>query len=230
MATNPHGASALQTAIQGGKVTDRQAQTALGKAVDKIAGLTRRAKENKEVMVETGTMVLHTAETQGSLFLASMAEGYLGPDKLKVGTVDLRAPIGLLAQGYGIYETMSGRKGGGHALALGNGVLGSWLASVAVNAGRLLAEKRAPAPPLTVVPTVQGQRALPGLLPDPGVAGPVREVLLTPADDDAYVEGRRRRGRVRRRLAPAARRAARFVRAELDEDDNEDLADEPSED
>ena len=36
-------------------------------------------------MVETGTMVVHTAETQGSLFLASMAEGYLGEDKLKIG-------------------------------------------------------------------------------------------------------------------------------------------------
>ena len=38
---------------------------------------------------------------------------------------------------------MSGKASGGHALAIGNGVLGSWLASVATNAGRTLAEKRA---------------------------------------------------------------------------------------
>jgi hypothetical protein len=36
--------------------------------------------------METGTLVLHTAETQGSLFLSSMAEGYLGEEKLKLGS------------------------------------------------------------------------------------------------------------------------------------------------
>ena len=83
------GSTALAAAINGGKVSDKQAQSALGQAVDKITGLTKRAKEGKEVMVETGTMVLHTAETQGSLFLSSMAEGYFEEpavkDKLRRG-------------------------------------------------------------------------------------------------------------------------------------------------
>lgn len=226
------GTTALQTVMQGGKVSEKQAQSALGQAVDKITGLTKRAKEGKEVMVETGTMVLHTAETQGSLFLSSMAEGYFGSDKLKIGSVDIRAPLGLLAQGYGIYETMSGRKGGGHALALGNGVMGSWLASVAMNAGRVLAEKRhasaqpqgnpAPAPVVTVTPAMQGQRALPGpnLLPEPSVNGPVREVLLTPAAEGEEL-GRRRRRRGGQGQ-PVRRVANRFVRAELERDDEYD--------
>jgi hypothetical protein len=38
--------------------------------------------------IETGTVVLHTAEAQGSLFLASLAEGLRGR---KVRPVDLRA-------------------------------------------------------------------------------------------------------------------------------------------
>ena len=169
--------TALGKAMKGDKVTDKQAQGALGQAVDKIANLTKRAQKSKEAMAATGAMVVHTAETQGSLFLASMAEGYFGTDKLKIGSVDLRAPVGLLAQGYGLYEAMSGKGGGGHALALGNGVMGSWLASVAVQAGRTLAEKRAgggqaqgqatqaqpqvSAAPV-VTPAIQGPALIPG--------------------------------------------------------------------
>jgi hypothetical protein len=204
--------SPLQTAIKGGPVTDRQAKSALGDAVKRIASLSRRAKASKEAMLETGTMVVHTAETQGSLFLASMAEGYLGPDKLKIGNVDVRAPLGLAAQGYGLYEAMTGGKAGGHALAIGNGVLGSFLASVAIKAGQTLAEKRAkPAPPEPIPqPTlIQGPaNLLPAapLMPEPELQGPMREVLLTPEADD--IEGwppprrRRRRRPFRRRRRP----------------------------
>ena len=227
--------TALQTAIQGGKVSDKAAQSALGQAVGRIANLTKKANTSKEAMMETGTLVLHTAETQGSLFLASMAEGYLGEEKLKVGSVDLRAPVGLLAQGYGLYQTMTGQKGAGaHVLAIGTGVMGSWLASVARNAGQTLAEKRngttqpqQPAQPAYVPPPVRLQGQHQYLLPEPALAGPVREVILTP-DPDEVGRGRHPvRQAVRRGLQQGARRAAgRFVRAELndDEDDAPDAA------
>jgi hypothetical protein len=193
--------TALQTAMQGGKVSDKAARSALGDAVSRISNLTKRANTSKEAMMETGTLVLHTAETQGSLFLASLAEGYLGEEKLKVGPVDLRAPVALLAQGYGLYQTITGQKGAGqHVLALGNGVMGSWLANVGRNAGRTLAERRStpnpgattttttstPTPgPVIPAPVVvmQGAPALPPppLVPSwPETAGPMREVLLTP--------------------------------------------------
>ena len=216
------GQTALSTAMKGGKVTERQAQSALGQAVTKIANLTKKAETSKEAMLETGSLVLHTAETQGSLFLASMAEGYFGEDKMKVGAVDLRAPVGLLAQGYGLYQTMQGQRGAGaHVLALGNGVMGSWLATVARNAGRTLAEKRggtaqpgvSPAVPQpSVVPAIQG----PTWVPEPALQGAFREVLLTPepvvvpataggGDDDFEGPSRRR-----------PRRKSRFVRADHD--------------
>ncbi len=197
--------SALQKAIKGDKVTDRQAQGALSQAVDKITNLSKRATRSKEAMAETGAMVIHTAETQGSLFLASMAEGYLGSEKMKVGSVDLRAPVGLLAQGYGLYEAMSGKgAAAGHALALGNGVMGSWLASVAVSAGRTLAEKRdggastalgLPAPVTLTPSAVQGLLPPPDPFAEPDLRGPLREVLLTPEgslEGDDF-EGPRRR-------------------------------------
>ena len=197
--------TALRAALKGDKVPDRQTKSALGAAVNKIASLSRRAQRSKEAMAETGSAVIHTAETTGSLFLASLAEGYFGVDKLKLGSVDLRAPAGVAAVGFGLYETMSGKASGGHALAIGNGVLGSWLASVATNAGRTLAEKRAtppPSPALTLIPAIQG----PGALPQPELQGPMREVLLTPEAEEG-LEGwpplprpRRRRRRRRRRF------------------------------
>ncbi len=233
--------TALQTAMQGGKVSDKAAHSALGQAVDRIANLTKRANQSKETMMETGTLVLHVAETQGSLFLSSMAEGYWGEDKMKLGSVDLRAPVGLVAQGYGLYQTMSGqRAGGAHMLAIGNGVMGSWLASVARNAGRTLAEKRqgaaapaaVPAAPAVPGPVVlQGAPMLmgPSLLPEPGLAGPMREVLLTPEPVAAGDEelGRRfgpgaRARRRNRRMAHRPHRGGRFVRPAPDEDDGAD--------
>jgi len=191
------GTTALRTAMQGGKVSDRAAQSALSQAVGRIASLTKRANNSKEAMQETGALVLHSVETQGSLFLASMAEGYLGEDKLKVGSVDVRAPVGLLAQGFGLYQAIKGEKGSGaHVLALGNGVVGSWLASVARSAGQTLAEKRG-APPAAVAPQImlQGALPLPGLMPDPSVAGSHREVLLTPESTPEVGRKRRSGGR-----------------------------------
>lgn len=164
--------SALESAMKGEKVPDGKAKGALSQAVGKIANLTRRADRTKEAVAETGAKVIHTAETQGSLFLASLAEGFFGKEKLTIGGVDIRAPIGIAAQGFGLYEAVSG-KGGDHALSLGNGVMGSWLASVGVSAGKTLAEKKnqpsAPAQPAVPSPAMRGE-----------IAGPLREVLLTP--------------------------------------------------
>ena len=245
------GTTALQAAIGGGKVSDKAAQSALGEAVSRIASLTKRAQHSKEAMVETGTVVLHTAETQGALFLASLAEGYLGEDKIKIGAVDLRGPLGLLAQGYGLYQTMTGQKGAGaHVMAVGNGLMGSMLASVARNAGRTLAEKRNPTPPAPA-PMMTAPMPVPvvmqGLLPEPTLSGPMREVLLTPetAGDELGRRGRggRGRGRGRGMRAQMKRRKqqqqddgdeslegdelgrrrgrSRFVRADRDEDESE---------
>jgi hypothetical protein len=200
--------TALQTAMKKGpdKVPDRQAKGALGQAVDKIASLTRRADKTKVAVAETGAKVVHTAETQGTLFLASMAEGYFGGDKLKIGGVDLRGPVAIAAQGYGLYESMSG-KGGGHSLAIGNGLMGSWLASVAVRAGQKLKDGKdaAPAPPTGMQGELPGITPT-GVLPAPphtiDVSGPVREVTLTPAPSAPS------------RITPS--RDGRFVRARTD--------------
>ncbi len=232
----------LEKAMKGDKVSDKQAKTALGQAVKKIANLTKKADGSSLALKETGGAVLSTAETQGSLFLASMAEGYLGPDKIKVGAVDVRAPLAFVGVGWGLYEVMTGKSGGTHALALGNGLLGSWLASVGVQAGKTLAEKKAGGAATTTLPpeptpaSVQGELLPPSqaALPSPSLLGdfgsPMREVLLTPEplgddeDDEPYgrpsSEAHRRHGRgsseVRRprgRPRGGSKKGGRFVRA-----------------
>lgn len=223
----PDNPTALRAAMRGGKVSERQTKSALSAAVSKIAGLTRRAQRSKEAMTETGSAVIHTAEVNGSLFLASLAEGYFGADRLKVGSVDLRAPAGIAAVGFGLYETMSGKSTGGHALAIGNGVLGSWLASVATQAGRTLAEKRASppeAPPaFHLTPAIQGPA-----LPEPELEGPLREVLLTPESESREGPGWLPRRRRRRRGRPMPRR--RFLRRRRRESQDNDDFDQPDPD
>lgn len=196
--------SALASAMKGDKVPDSKAKGALSQAVGKIASLTRRADKTKEAVAETGAKVVHTAETQGSLFLASLAEGFFGKEKLTIGGVDVRAPLGIAAQGFGLYEAVSG-KGGDHALSLGNGLVGSWLASVGVAAGKTLAEKKAqggeqtPAQPQAPAPAVRGE-----------IAGPIREVLLTP-EPATRGEDERRRPQPARAATPNPNN--RFARA-----------------
>ncbi len=223
--------SALSKAVRGEKLTDRQAQSALGDALKRLSSLGKRTEKTKEAVVVTGTMVIHSAETQGTLFLSSMAEGFFGKEKLELGGVDVRAPTAIVTQGYGIYEALTG-KSGGHALAIGNGLMGSWLASVGVSAGKTLRDKRnqpqqqpqgtqqpAQQPAATVTPTMQGNAEVPALpapslIPEPSLHGPLREVLLTPeadADEDEDFEGRRRGGR-RRPSRSGRRRPSRSGR------------------
>jgi len=221
-------AGELEKAIKGEKVSDKQTKTALGQAIKKIAGLSKKADNSNLALKETGGAVLSTAETQGSLFLASMAEGYLGPDKIKVGAVDVRAPLAFVGVGYGLYEVMTGGAGGAHALALGNGLMGSWLASVGVQAGKTLSEKKAEGsgttapPPATaaVQPSVQGELLPPmpvPALPQPSVSGDfgdeLREVVLTPEPEAEEVERRPRRRRRPRRGRRQGKGKGRFVRA-----------------
>ena len=191
--------SPLEKALKGEKLTDRGAQGALSLAVKKITNLSKRADGTKEAVTQTASAVVHTAETQGSLFLASMAEGYFGQNKLKVGGVDVRAPLGLLAQGYGLYEMMSGNGGGGHSLALGNGFMGSWLASVGVNAGQRLAETK---DNKNGEQQAQNGAHAPALTDTPVIQGPLREIVLTP-EPEPMTAGR------------SSHESSRFVRASV---------------
>ena len=130
-------------------------------ALDKLERLKKGGEKVKAAMQTTVKAGIHTAETQGAVFTLSMVEGYFGSEKMAPGGyIDVRAPAAVLALGFGLWESMSGQGDGGHALAIGNGIAASYLASMGVAAGKALAEKRAhdanPAGNSPVAPVVKG--------------------------------------------------------------------------
>lgn len=127
-ASTTRGGSAPKTAAPPPKPTPPD--STLGRVAGRAGNALKRLDTSKLAMRQTGAALIHTGETMATLFVGSMAEGFFGPEKLKLGGMDLRAPTGLATQAYGLYTIMTGEKGGEHALALGNGVTGSWLASV----------------------------------------------------------------------------------------------------
>ena len=151
------------------KLSTNQMKGALAAAANKIGRVEKGAQMVKENIGSTASCAMHATESAGSVFLASMAEGYFGKDKMKVGGIDVRAG-GLLLQAGGLIDMLTGGKhGGAHFVAVGTGVTGSWLASLGQEAGQALAEKRAAKP--QPEPQLQPQLTQ--------TAGPIREVLLT---------------------------------------------------
>lgn len=126
--------------------------------------------------------LLMTAEVQGTVFLGSMAEGYFGEDRMRMGQVDLRGAAGVAVTGWGIYEAMNGRNGS-HQLAFGNGLLATAIGSYGRQAGRIIAEKKAAGP---AAPAPATAPAVPTL------QGPLREIAMSGAPEDELAGPRRR--------------------------------------
>jgi hypothetical protein len=216
--------TALQKALDGQKISDTQAKGALAQAVDKITNLKNRADKTKEAVGDAAEAVVNTLELQGSVFLASMAEGYFGKDKLKPGgVVDVRAPLALGLVGWGVYDAMSGKTGSAsHLISLGNGIGASFLASAGHSAGQAMANK--------MTPTPDASQPVPTPPANPQIHGDdVREIALTPAPEMAGRHNRREQRRQReerlRREERDVQRAEtnRFRRAERAEEAVDDL-------
>ena len=133
--------TALAKAMDGKELSDRQTKGALSEALEKLGREGGKLSKLKENMGNLGDALIYAGETQGTVFVASFAEGYLGEEKMDIGPVDLRLAGGIASAGYGIYNVMTG-KGGEHALAVGNGLISTALSRVGRNAGKALAEKK----------------------------------------------------------------------------------------
>ena len=200
--------NALAKVMNGEKIPDSQAKGALAAAASKLKSMGGRFGRMKELGEHVAEAVIATAETQGTVFAASFAEGYFGEEKMDLGPVDMRLGGGLLVGGYGVYQAMNG-KGGSHALAIGNGLLATGIGRIGRHAGKALAEKKAaPATP----PPAQTPAPSPAAAPAPVAAGVpthaiaaddigeiARMVRMTPGTEGESVEGRRHRRPMRRR-------------------------------
>lgn len=185
--------SALQKAMSSKDVkglSERQVRSALDEAIGKLGRTQKAAKTMKENAGATASHLLHAAEIQGTLFMASMAEGHqiARGKSLQLGPVDARVATGVPLMVWGLVECLRG-KGGGHQLAISNGLIGSAVASLGLQAGQALAEKRSASVATSSV--TDGQTSAPAqltqdgltlqLTPEAPVQG-VREVLLHPSE------------------------------------------------
>ena len=219
--------TALDKAMNGEKVSDGQAKGALAEAVGKLKNFGGRISRTAKLSEAIADAVIATAETQGTVFAASFAEGYFGEEKMDLGPVDMRLGAGLALGGYGLYKTMS-KKGGQHALALGNGLMATGIGRIGRQAGKALAEKKAAGTPPAAsaaapapVPVAASEPAARQIAAD-DIGEIARMVRMTPGTEGEAVEGRR--GQVRRQLRRqgrqeeeeeevSGRRPPRFVRA-----------------
>ena len=188
--------TALSKAMNGEKVSDGQAKGALAEAVGKLKNFGGRISRTAKLSEAIADAVIATAETQGTVFAASFAEGYFGEEKMDLGPIDMRLGAGLALGGYGLYKSMTG-KGSTHALALGNGLLATGIGRIGRHAGKALAEKKnAPAAPPAAaaapaaVPATAGV-ARPQLAAD-DIGEIARMVRMTPGTEGESIEGRRR--------------------------------------
>ena len=103
--------TALSKAMDGKELSDRQTKGALSEALDKLGREGGKLSKLKENMGNLGDALIYAGETQGTVFVASFAEGYLGEEKMDIGPVDLRLAGGIASAGYGIYNVMTGKGG-----------------------------------------------------------------------------------------------------------------------
>lgn len=196
---------------QGGS-TKSPSNSRLTKALNQ---LTQQAEANSAKVTQVEKFVVSSAENLGSNFLASVAEGFYGPDRMKVGPLDIRAGAGLLISFVGVKQSLDGVASASHYLNVGGGILASFAASAGRNTGAALknrAQNTITVKPesVTTNPTMQGVVYFPpqtnGLLPAPGAEG-TRQVLpdlnnlpvmMSPATGDDYPSPSRDRRRDRR--------------------------------
>lgn len=193
----------------------QETEGALMKAVKARIAATTGATNLKERLENTGQQVVHAAEAAGAAMASGVAEGYWGPDKVRVGPIRVDAGLGLLFTGYGFYKSMEGKGEGQHALALGTGFLGAGLAGYGREIGQKLRQKAAV--PAQVVPAAPNPAPNPAPAPAPAAAdtgtpaagddlgAEIRDILLTPEtagpEDRAYRKEERQEARQRRRQA-----------------------------
>ena len=194
------GKSKLALVMNGTTDVKGMSETAAKSALTEAMNRMNRGEKKLAVMREnakvTGEALVHTAEITGTAFLSSMAAGYRGEKGLKVGPVDARlAGVGL--QVWGLYDCLMGN-GGGHQLAIGTGMVTSYIAEKGHIAGAALAEIREDKATAAAASgggdTGQGLQLQMTPISEPEIKGAPREILLDPA-----TEGRRPHRPQRRR-------------------------------
>lgn len=157
-------AEELAKAKAGEKLTEKQTSNALDQALDRLGSLQKATAKGKEMMQRGGTALLNSAEQHGTTLLASMLDGYTADKWTKVGGVPMKLVGGLLIEGIGVYQTMTGHDGS-HAAAFGRGLAAVDIVRIGREAGAKLAKPDKPADGAQTPPA--GTGTTPGATPTP---------------------------------------------------------------
>ncbi len=199
--------NSLKQAAHGG-TPKKKTGGASKKAYDALVGQLTRAKATGKKAKEhaAGAMVegVSILETEATITVASLTEGYFGKERLKIGPVDVRAGLGVAGALGALGLALAGKGGWArHATSVSVGLLGSATASKAVEVGQKWAAEKAS----TTAPAPAAAAPAPAPAPVPAVSGrdhgrgAVREIA-----DHASIPAVH--------LTPEpARRTSRFMRA-----------------
>lgn len=153
------------------ELSETAAKSALGGALTKLEKATAASDLTKENVGAGAKAALLALEGHGTVFLASMVEGYLGEDAMKVGGVDVRFG-GLFIEGAGLVRCFMGKSDGVHLMALGAGLTTTALAGLGRQAGSAWKDSKAEKP--------ADAAATPGPSSIQGEPAQVREIYMTP--------------------------------------------------
>ena len=125
---------------------------ALEQGEKKLSKTQNQLEKSLGALSNTKESLISNGEVVGFAMLSSGLEGYLGPDKLSYGGMDLRTVGGGATALYGVGQLLMGETKGMHFLNAGVGLLLPSLLLGARNAGQDLATRNAPAPTVTPLP------------------------------------------------------------------------------
>ena len=136
--------------------------------------LVAKIRDSRDTMARTGMVFVTKIEAGSVLLLSSIAEGRWGKKMKLGGKVDARLIPGIPLVLAGLYLTATDSAAAPHIAAIGDGFLGSFLASTGREIGEAWRDK-APAPAAPVVGDVSN-------LGDVVNLGGLRELALTESD------------------------------------------------
>lgn len=194
-------ADELQKAKAGEKLSEKQTANALDQALDRLGSMQKAGAKMRDMVQRGGTALINSLESHGTTFLLAGLDGYTNDKWTKIGGVPMKLLGGLVLEGLGVYQTMTGGDGS-HMIAFGRGAAAVDFVRLGREAGAKLAQPAAQGAAPQQPPATQGT---PQAKPDEkGEGAGMRRVTWTPPMHQTP-------GPDRRELAP--RRPARWVPA-----------------
>lgn len=193
-------ADELQKAKAGEKLSEKQTANALDQALDRLGSMQKAGAKMRDMVQRGGTALINSLESHGTTFLLAGLDGYTNDKWTKIGGVPMKLLGGLVLEGLGVYQTMTGGDGS-HMIAFGRGAAAVDFVRLGREAGAKLAQPAAPGAQPQQTPGAQPQQ---GAAPQQPAGEGMRRVTWTPPMHQTP-------GPDRRELAP--RRPARWVPA-----------------